>query len=48
MLIFFLFRELIISTLSTIEPTNFKKSYSLISEEHDQTINLTNAFYFIG
>ena len=32
-------------TSSTIEPTNFKKSCSRISNEHDQTsLNLTYAF----
>ena len=35
-------------TFSTIEPTNFKKSSSRISKEHDQTsINLTCAFDII-
>ena len=39
---------LILSMLFTIEPTNFKKSYSGISKKHDQTsINLTNIFNFI-
>ena len=37
MSILFLLLVLILSTLSTIEPTNFKKSYSRISEKHDQT-----------
>ena len=33
---------LILCILLTIEPTNFKKSYSQISEKHDQTfIDLT-------
>ena len=49
MLIVFLFPVLILSVLLTIEPTNLKKSYSRISEKHDQTsINLTNVFDFIG
>ena len=39
---------LILSILSTTEPTNYKKLYSRISEKHDQTsINLT-VFDFIG
>ena len=48
MLIVFLYLVLIFFTLSTIESTNFKKSYSLIFENHDRTsINLTNAFDFL-
>ena len=43
------FLLLFLSILFTIEPNNFKKSYSLISEKHDQSsINLTNVFNFIG
>ena len=38
---------LIISIFFTIEPTNLKKSYSLIPKKHDQTfINLTNVLTF--
>ena len=45
MLIVFLYLILILSVLLTIEPTNLKKSYSRISEKHDQiSINLTNIF----
>ena len=43
MLIVFLFLVMILSILFTIEPTNLKKSYSQISEKHEQnSINLTN------
>ena len=49
MLIIFLFFVMILSLLSTVEPTNFKECYSRISEKHDQTsINLNNVFDFIG
>ena len=49
MLIVFLFLVLILCKLSPIEPISFKKSYSQITKEHDQTsINLTKAFDFIG
>ena len=42
MLIVFLFVVLILSLLSTIEPTNAEKSCSRISEKYDQiSINLT-------
>ena len=42
MLIVFLFVVLILSLLSTIEPTNSEKSCSRISEKYDQiSINLT-------
>ena len=36
--------------LLTMDPTNFKKSYSRLSEKHDQSsINLTNILWnFIG
>ena len=48
MLIVFLFLVMILSILITIELTNFKKSYSQISEKHKQTsINLTNVFDFM-
>ena len=43
------FLLLIISIFFTIEPNNFKKPYSVISEKHDQSsINWTNVFNFIG
>ena len=43
------FFVLILSILFIIEPNNFKKSYSWISEKQDQTsINLSNVFNFIG
>ena len=43
MLIVFLFLVMILSILFTIEPTNLKKSYSQISEKHEQnSINFTN------
>ena len=42
-LFLFLFFVLILPILPTIEPTNYKKSYSQISKKHDQTtINLIN------
>ena len=49
MLIVFVLVVLILSLLLTIEPTNLEKSYSRISEKHDQTssINLT-VFDFIS
>ena len=48
-MIVFDFPLLILSIVSTVQPTNFKKSYSWISKKHDQTsINLTNVFDFIG
>ena len=49
MLIVFVLVLLILSLLFTIEATNLGKSYSRISEKHDQTssINLT-VFDFVG
>ena len=48
MLIVLLLHLLILSIFFTIKQTNFKKSYSEISEKHDQTsITLTNIFDFI-
>ena len=45
----FLFLVLTLTILFTIKPTNLKKSYSQISEIHDQnSINLTNPFDFTG
>ena len=49
MLIGFLLPILILSLFAMIEQTNLKKSYSGISEKHDQTsITLTNIFDLIG
>ena len=43
------FLLLILSIFFIIEPNNFKKPYSVISEKHDQSsINWTNVFNFIG
>ena len=48
MLIMLLFVVLVLSLLFAIEPNNSEKSYSGISEKHDQTcINLT-VFDFIS
>ena len=48
MLIMFVFFVLILSILFTVGPINLRKSYSQISEEHEQTfISLTNVFDFI-
>ena len=46
LLIVFLSFVLVLSIMLIIEPTNFKKSYSQISNQ--TSINLFNAFDFIG
>ena len=49
MMIVFLSAIFFWSILITIEPTNLKKSYSQISERHDQTLlKLNNIFNLIG